>query len=269
VVGEMTLKSNQDWRIALPPVIRTFVEGSECEPVDIGKSNASVSRFITPSRTLFLKTCPIDECGGLGAEVERLSWLKGRAPIPEVVAFARDERYEYLLVTSLPGQNGVEAGRTLPQVVVLGLARALKSLHTQPHGGCPFDQSIAAQVARARERVRAGVVDENDFDEERLGRTAEQLLVELEAWRPSDEAHALTHGDPCLPNVLFDRGTFVGFVDCGRAGMADPYQDLALAARSIASNLGLHRVPVFFEEYGLPMPDERKLAFYRLLDEFF
>jgi aminoglycoside 3'-phosphotransferase II len=265
----VTLKSNEDWRLALPPVIRTFVEGSECEPVDIGKSNASVSRFITPSRTLFLKTCPIDQCEEVDAEVERLSWLKGRMPVPDVVAFAKDERYQYLLVTSLPGQNGVEAGREDPRAVVLGWARARKLLHARSPDGCPFDQSIATQVAKARERVRAGVVDEKDFDEERSGRTAEQLLVELEAWRPSDDARALTHGDPCLPNALFDRGQFVGFADCGRAGMADPYQDLALAARSIASNLGLNWVPVFFEEYGLPMPDERKLAFYRLLDEFF
>jgi len=108
-----------------------------------------------------------------------------------------------------------------------------------------------------------------DFDEERLGSTAQELLTELEAWRPVDESRALTHGDPCLPNVLFDKGQFVGFIDCDRVGVADPYQDLALAARSIGSNLGRSWVPVFFRQYGIDNPNERKLAFYRLLDEFF
>jgi aminoglycoside 3'-phosphotransferase-2 len=94
-------------------------------------------------------------------------------------------------------------------------------------------------------------------------------VTDLDAWQPTDEARGLTHGDPCLPNVMFDAGTFIGFVDCGRVGVADPHQDLALAARSIASNLGREWVSVFFKHYGVPDPDERKLAFYRLLDEFF
>lgn len=255
--------------MAVPRAILPFLEGSECEPVDIGKSEASVSRLKTPSGTLFLKTCAITETGGLGAEADRLRWLKGKVPVPDVLAFGTDDDREYLLVTSLPGVNGVDAGRARPEEVVTGLAQALKRLHAQPVEGCAFDQAIAAQIERARRRVLAGAVDEADFDEERLGRTAEELFRELEAWRPADETLALTHGDPCLPNVLFDGGRFTGCVDCDRAGVADPCQDLALAARSIGSNLGTDWVSVFFKQYGMPAPDERKLAFYRLLDEFF
>ena len=118
--------------------------------------------------------------------------------------------------------------------------------------GCPFDQTVAAQIACALQRVAHGMVDEADFDEERLGRTAQELLTELDAWRPVGESRALTHGDPCLPNVLFDKGQFVGFIDCDRVGVADPYQDLALAARSIASNLGRNWVPVFFGSTASP-----------------
>jgi len=60
-----------------------------------------------------------------------------------------------------------------------------------------------------------------------------------------------------------------GFVDCGNAGIADPYQDLALCARSVAHNLGEEWVPVLFARYGLDHVDERKVAYYQLLDEFF
>jgi aminoglycoside phosphotransferase len=81
--------------------------------------------------------------------------------------------------------------------------------------------------------VRAGLVDEWDFDDERQGRKAADVLAEVEASRVAGEQRALTHGDPCLPNAIFDGAAFSGFIDCSRAGVADPYQDLALAARSL------------------------------------
>jgi aminoglycoside 3'-phosphotransferase-2 len=218
---------------------------------------------------MFLKTCAIAESDGLSGEAERLRWLGGRLYVPEVLSFVKADGREYLLTTGLAGVNGVDAGHDRPEDVTIGLAQALKMLHAQPVEGCPFDQSVAAQISRAQQRVPAGMIDEADFDEERLGRTARELLAELDVWRPLDESRALTHGDPCLPNVMFDKGQFVGFIDCDRAGVADPYQDLTLAARSIGSNLGRNWVPVFFRQYGIQNPDERKLAFYRLLDEFF
>jgi aminoglycoside 3'-phosphotransferase II len=253
----------------VPLAIRMFVEGSQCEPVRVGKSAASVFRVRGPAGTLFLKTCAVTEDAGLYAEVERLRWLAERVPVPEVVSFAKDDDREYLLVTSLPGVSGMEAGRESPAVVTTGLAQALRMLHSQTVAGCPFDQTVTAQIERARQRVASRLVDEADFDEERIGRTARELLAEVDAARPKDEACAVTHGDPCLPNVIFDEARFAGFIDCGRAGVADPYQDLALAARSISSNLGREWVAVFFRQYGLRDPDARKLAFYRLLDEFF
>ena len=211
--------------------IQAFMEGSRCDPVHIGKSKASVFRLTTRTGTMFLKTCAIAENGGLSAETERLRWLAGRLRVPDVVSFAKADGREYLLVTGLAGVNGVEAGHERPEDVISELAQALKMLHAQPVEGCPFDQTVAAQISRAQQRVPAGVVDEADFDEERLGSTAQELLTELEAWRPVDESRALTHGDPCLPNVLFDKGQFVGFIDCDRVGVADAPAPAASALR--------------------------------------
>jgi aminoglycoside phosphotransferase len=121
-------------------------------------------------------------------------------------------------------------------------------------------------MAEARERTRLGLVDQSDFDEVRRGRAATEVLVELLAKRPATEDIVFTHGDYCLPNVFVSP---LGFIDCGRAGRADRYQDLALAARSVAYNLGPEWVVALWEAHGHDTPDEEKLAFYTLLDEFF
>lgn len=79
----------------------------------------------------------------------------------------------------------------------------------------------------------------------------------------------VVHGDACPENFIVSNGRFMGFVDCGRLGLADRYQDLALASRNIESALGPRFSERFFSEYGEPTPDPDMLDYYRTLDEFF
>ena len=247
--------------VVLPPSIRERVEGYAMEAVEVGESGARVFRLARDGgAAMFLKCAPGTE---LGEEVERLRWLVGRAPVPPVIHFEAG----FLLMGALPGRDGSVAGH--PAAVVAGLAGALRELHAQPVEGCPFDHRVDAQIERARLRMEAGLVDEDDFDEARIGRSAAELFEGLRRTRPAGEDLVLAHGDACLPNVLFDGTRFAGFIDCGRAGVADRYQDLALASRSIEHNLGAEWVEPFFAAYGLPAPRAEKIEFYRLLDEFF
>ena len=90
---------------------------------------------------------------------------------------------------------------------------------------------------------------------------------------PAQEDLVFVHGDFCLPNVLLaplDGALHVtGLVDCGRAGVGDRHQDLALAIRSLTYNLGPASVSPFLSAYGGPAPDTRLLEFFTILDEFF
>lgn len=148
------------------------------------------------------------------------------------------------------------------------------ALHAIPTAGCPFDQRIEGQLRAARHRTHAGLVHEHEFDDVRTGMRAAGVLDQLLASRPMEQDLVLTHGDFCLPNVILHADAaaaprVVGLVDCGRAGVADRYQDIALAMRSITDNFGGGSVPLFLDAYGLERVDQAKVDFFSLRDEFF
>ncbi|MCP4641800.1 MAG: aminoglycoside 3'-phosphotransferase [bacterium] len=252
-----------------PAELGPYLEGCEAEGVEIGMSTSDVFRMTRDGCAEWVvKRAPVADRDALEDEAARLRWLDGRAPVPRVAAFTVDDGHAYLLMEALPGRDATVAAARSPEAIVRGMARALRELHAQPVDGCPFDERLDAKIRAAHEHACAGLVDEMDFDEERLGVPVDQLLDQLERDRPKHEDLVLTHGDACLPNYIFDGDRFTGFVDCGRFGVADRYQDLALAARSTIYNLGPDWVQPFFDAYGLPQPDEGLLAYYRLLDEF-
>jgi aminoglycoside phosphotransferase len=144
-------------------------------------------------------------------------------------------------------------------------------VHNVDIDDCPFDQRLEGQIELVEQRTYAGLVDEDNFDKERRGRRAIDLLEELKRARPASEDLVFTHGDFCLPNVIINlqQTEISGLIDWGRGGIADRYQDIALAARSLAYNFSPQWIPLLFEEYGLTEPDQEKLRYYQLLDEFF
>ncbi len=236
----------------------------------IGESRAEVFRARrADGKHFFLKSEPTGAQSELADEVERLRWLNRlNLPGPSVLGTSTESNRHWLLMSALPGQDLASATDLAPPQVIRIVAGALRALHQVPISACPFDHPLDQRMAAAKHRANAGLVDETNFDDERRGRRATDLVDELFSTRPpGTQDLVVTHGDACLPNFMADAGRFTGFIDCGRLGISDRYQDLALAARSIKRNLGMQWVAPFFEEYGV-VPDERRLAFYCLLDEF-
>jgi aminoglycoside 3'-phosphotransferase II len=266
--------------LILPPPLAADLGKHSRSEVGTGESGDTVLRFDRPNgSTVFLKARPIGPGSNdrpLFDEAERLGWMHAVGlPVAAVLQYHEWKGHEYLLLTAVPGTDArVPRPPDRHDAIVSALATAMRTLHATNISACPFDQTRRVRVAAAEARARAGVVREDDFDAVRQGKTAKELYTQLVAAPPPSEERRFTHGDFCLPNVLLvDDGTtgfrVSGFVDCGNAGVADPYQDLALCARSIASNLGDEWVPTLFARYGLERVDEAKLEYYRLLDEFF
>ncbi len=252
--------------IDAPPIIQSYLKGQDVAHDTIGQTDSQRYRI---GDQYFLKVQRVGADEPF-AEIEQIStWLGQYVPVPRVIQLARQNGKEYLLTTCLSGQPACEKWDD-PRAIVDAYADALRRFHTAvPVSSCPFDQRLDRKIKNAEMRLQAGTVDEQDFDAARQGWSASAVLREVHETRPSREDLVVTHGDYCLPNVMLDgQLALTGYVDLGRCGVADRYQDLALAARSIAFNMGDAWVPRFFERYGIA-PEPRLVDFYQLLDELF
>lgn len=240
-------------------------------PISHGKSRATVERLArADGSACYLKTTPIDLGFALHAEKLRYEWLRGRAACPDVLAYDVIGDEEHLVLAEVPGLPSFDA--SLPRDTVIDrLAEGLRFIHSIPLAECPFDMRLDVKIAMAKDNAKSGRVDLDDLQPEHNGWTTAMLLREVERLRPQSEDLVVAHGDYCLPNVMLsdDAARITGFIDIGYLGVADRYQDLALAWQSIRYNFGEEYVTPFFSAYGLPDPDFEKIAFYNLLDELF
>jgi aminoglycoside 3'-phosphotransferase-1 len=259
--------------IDLPAPLAALLPGYAWARDTVGESGGTVHRLHgrAGAPELYLKHGRGAVADAITDEMARLRWLAAHVPVPDVLQFVRTRDEAWLLMTALPGQTAwqvlaaAEDGRA---AVVDALAAFLRRLHAIPVSACPFTSVHAYRLARARERIDAGLVDTDDFDDDRAGWTAEQVWDALQARLPLAPDPVVTHGDYSLDNLLLQGGAVAGCIDVGRAGIADRYQDLAIAWHNLAE-FGEALQRRFLAQYGIAEPDRAKLDFHLLLDELF
>jgi aminoglycoside 3'-phosphotransferase-2 len=246
-----------DWRIRLA--------GSSPRLMTIGKSGAVVVRFDSEDRpTLFLKadSGPFAE---VPDEAARLEWMAAQGlPGPRILDLIAKRDTNILLMSAVPGRDLASNPGLTPLEIARIVGEALRALHSHDPATCPFDHRIANRVPVAELHLRAGhILWEND------ALTPEAAWAELIATQPASEDLVVTHGDASLPNLLAADWRFTGFVDCARLGLADRWQDLTLALRSLKKNYGAGLAEPFLAAYGVSEIDGPRSTWYNLLDEFF
>jgi kanamycin kinase/aminoglycoside 3'-phosphotransferase-3 len=251
----------------LPLSIEMHVKDKYLVPIHIGHSEAALYQVLAPNVEWYLKIEAKNEA--FTREQQLTAWLQKRLPVPKIIASAHQNGKDYLLMTKVPGEMACsESSLQNPQKLVMALADGIKRLQCVEIAHCPFDFSLEAKLALAYERIHTGAVSMADWEPQTPFSTPEALYDYLVANQP-DEVPVFTHGDYCLPNIFIQGSRTTGFIDTGRAGIADKWQDIALCTRSLAHNLKTEAYHALFFEALELKPDDAKINYYILLDELF
>jgi aminoglycoside 3'-phosphotransferase I len=257
----------------LPPNISAELAGYKWVRNTVGQSGGEVYRLYGKAGApdLFLKYGEGAVADDVSDEMARLRWLGRHAPMPAVAHFVRTHNEAWLLMTAMPGETAFQVMEAHPErriAIVDAIAEFLRRIHSIPVGVCPFTSNHEYRMLQARARIDADLVDEEDFDDDREGWTAEQVWNAMQGLLPLAPDPVVTHGDFSLDNLLIHDGEVAGCIDAGRVGIADRYQDLAIAWNCL-SEFGASLQERFLVQYGVQDLDRRKLEFHLMLDELF
>ena len=272
---ENTDSSNgQEHMQKLPDELMRLLHGYTYEANEVGCSTANVYHYQKGEESLFLKIEKTNE--EIRREQGIIRWLRGKLPVPEVKSYLEQNGMSYLLMTAVSGemtcQSPEDTLRKPYEETVRLLAEGLLMLQRVEIETCPFDSTLAKKLQRALYNIKNDLVDIEDFEESNEFENPIDLYHWLVEQQPEEELY-FTHGDYCLPNIFIQEGQLSGFIDVGRGGIADKWQDIALCVRSLGYNLRdcakkEQYVELLFEHLGIK-PDWKKIDYYIMLDELF
>jgi len=249
-----------------PKEIKQFVGNMKCVKDNEGMSKAHVYRVFDSKKTYYLK---VEERNDETIrEQEMYGWLKGKLPVPEIICQCFENGVDYLLIEKAKGiMLESECYSNNPEQLVKLAAEGLKLLWSVPILKCPFDASIESKLKKAKEQIHKGMkvcVDKNIYTE---GFNNERDVYEYLVSNIPKEDKVLTHGDYCFNNYFAENNQVSAFIDMGRGGIGDRYQDIALCVRELMDYEKTYTELLF--SYLNMKPDYEKIRYYILLDELF
>src|SRR5690606_29761836 len=209
--------------VAVPDLVRRVTCG---EPIPVWRNELGGLTFRAGDR--FVKFNPPNPEIDLERERERLEWLRGRHPVPEVLDARADASGQVLVARALPGESAVApTWRARPRAAARAIGAGLRMLHDAlPVETCPFEWSAESR----------GGIDP-----------------------PPSDRLVVCHGDACSPNTLLaPDGSFAGHVDLGSLGVADRWADLAVASMALDWNFDPGWEGEFWRAYGIE-PDAARV----------
>lgn len=261
----------------IPESIKNIVGDGNYVVNDVGMSESEV--LIFPKYVLKIQqhTPETDN------ERNMAAWLGDSIPLPKISEYCVHRNTAYTLMSRVKGQMLCdEEYLNNPDKLIELVAAGLKILWSVDISKCPYTFSrLDNRLKEAVFNVENNLVDLDNVEPETFGDNGfsgpEELIGWLEQNRPKEDL-VLTHGDFCLPNIFTDGSRITGFIDLGKMGPADRWQDIAVAIRSLEHNFsgkysdGItyfdFKPQMLLDKLGIDM-DGTKNRYYRLLDELF
>ena len=252
----------------LPYDLREKISDMLFVRINTGESGAKVYRVSSEAASYYLK---IETAAGrLEEEYQKTRWLQKKLEVPGILYYGEDNKNKYMLLTEIKGKILCDKEYIMnPEATVKLLAKGLGKLAEVDTDRCPFDNRLEKKLEKAAENVRLNRVDMINWEETTKFSNPESLLNYLYRNKPSENEVIFTHGDYCLSNIMGEQDEITGFIDLGRTGIADIWQDIALCMRSMYRNFGTRKYEKLLLEYLGRQEDKEKLEYYILLDEMF
>lgn len=256
----------------LPNELNELLSEYHCIKNRVGCSSASVYHFQKGDIGYYLK---IDKSRELMRERDIMIWLHGKLPVPQVKYFGEKDNLYYLLMTASNGYMSCNCPEDVVREPYENTAKLLADgilmLQSIDITDCPFVNTLDIKLGDALFNVEHDLVDMDDFEDGNEFTTPMELYNYLIQNKPQEE-NCFCHGDYCLPNIFIDENEVTGFIDLGRSGIADKWQDIALCVRSLGYNLRnvdkAKYIDLLFERLNIE-PNWDKINYYILLDELF
>lgn len=253
--------------IELPENIRKILLNKEFKVNTVGKTNSQVYMY----NNMVLKIQ--NQSNETENEIEIMQKISENLPIPKVIEQVDKEGLSYTLMSRIEGNmlSEKEYVNNL-EILINLLCEGLKMLWDIDINQYDIKKvsNIYERLKSARFNVENNLVDVNNVMPETFGKdgfsSPKELLEWLENNIPSQDL-VFTHGDFCFENIFAKNGHINGFIDLGKAGIADRWQDLAICIREL-DDLNPNYSNLLLSKLGIEK-DDFKLKYYMLLDELF
>ncbi len=229
-----------------PDWLSEIIKGSKV--YDSSSSPEARVIFIDKGDGYFLKTA---EKGSLKREAEMTEYFYNLGLSANVLEYMSEDK-DYLLTNKIKGEDCTHYEYLEnPKRLCDMIAEQLFALHHIPHAGCPAINRTDEYLRIAEHNYINGIFDPTFVCNRLKSLTKEELWNFVKSNKNVLKSDVLIHGDYCLPNILFNKWNFSGFIDVGCGGVSDKHIDLFWGAWTLGFNLKTDKFKDrFFDAYG-------------------